>query len=180
MDALVRREFPGKYFDEHSLIASEGIVHPGLLAELKNNAFFSQPFPKTTGPELFNLGYLETALLKSQATGLSINDLMATLNRFSAETIAGAIESVTKPREQYRFFVSGGGMHNPLLMSNLKELLPGAVFESTAGLRINPDAKEAVLFAVLANETVCGGRVNFGTGRNGIPNVSMGKISFPD
>lgn len=45
---------------------------------------------------------------------------------------------------------------------------------------INPDAKEAVLFAVLANEAICGNAVNFGSGRNGIPNVSMGKISFPN
>jgi anhydro-N-acetylmuramic acid kinase len=35
------------------------------------------------------------------------------------------------------------------------------------------------LFAVLANEAVCGGAINFGKGRNGIPNVSMGKVSFP-
>jgi anhydro-N-acetylmuramic acid kinase len=70
-------------------------------------------------------------------------------------------------------------MHNPLLMENIRSLLPGTQFKSTADLTINPDAKEAVLFAVLANEAVCGGAVSFGKGRNGIPGVSMGKISFP-
>ena len=70
-------------------------------------------------------------------------------------------------------------MHNPLLMKNIKEQLPHSEFRSTKELNINPDAKEAVLFAVLANETICGNAINFGKGRNGIPNVSMGKISFP-
>ena len=50
-------------------------------------------------------------------------------------------------------------------------------FKTTEELSIHPDAKEAVLFAVLANEALCGGSTNFG---EGIPNVSMGKISFPN
>ncbi|RYY23145.1 MAG: anhydro-N-acetylmuramic acid kinase [Chitinophagaceae bacterium] len=179
MDALTRSMFPGKYFDEDAEIALEGSVHDALLEALKHHPFFDQPFPKTTGPELFNLSYLKNAQAVSGTTGLPVHDLMATLNRFSAETIAEAVRSVTGTGEKFRFFVSGGGMHNPLLIKNLGELLPGSNFQSTAELQINPDAKEAVLFAVLANEMVCGGSVNFGKGRNGIPNVSMGKISFP-
>lgn len=70
-------------------------------------------------------------------------------------------------------------MHNPVLMNNLRDLLPGVQFTDTNALGIDPDAKEAVLFAVLANEWLTGGRVQFGEGRNGIPTVSMGKLSFP-
>jgi anhydro-N-acetylmuramic acid kinase len=51
-----------------------------------------------------------------------------------------------------------------------------AVFKTTDDLNIHPDAKEAVLFAILANEALCGGETNFG---KGVPSVSMGKISFP-
>ena len=179
MDALTREYFPGRYFDEHAEIASKGRVHPALLAALKDHPFFAQPFPKTTGPELFNLAHLHQAQQRSNTTGLSVEDVMATLNRFSAETITEAIKTVTDNGAGFRFYVSGGGMHNPLLMQNIRELLPGCTFHSTKDLHINPDAKEAVLFAVLANETLCGGAVNFGAGRNGIPNVSMGKVSFP-
>ena len=64
-------------------------------------------------------------------------------------------------------------------MENIKRQLPDAAFLTTADLGIHPDAKEAVLFATLANECICGGNVQYGTGRNGIPSVSMGKISFP-
>jgi len=76
--------------------------------------------------------------------------------------------------------VSGGGMHNPLLVENIKSQLPKMKFYTTADLHINPDAKEAVLFALLANECVCGKKINVGQGRNKIPAVTMGKISFPD
>lgn len=105
---------------------------------------------------------------------------MATLNLFSAATTADAINRCTENGENYSVYVSGGGMHNPLLMENIKSRLPGMKFYSTNDLHINPDAKEAVLFALLANECVCGEKINVGKGRNKIPSVTMGKISFPD
>jgi anhydro-N-acetylmuramic acid kinase len=77
-------------------------------------------------------------------------------------------------------YVSGGGMHNSLLMENIQSQLPGMNFHSTDDLHIQPDAKEAVLFALLANECICGEKINVGKGKNKIPPVTMGKISFPD
>jgi anhydro-N-acetylmuramic acid kinase len=74
--------------------------------------------------------------------------------------------------------MSGGGTNNPLLVKWLKELLP-CQFHTSDDLGILSDAKEAVLFAILANETVAGGNYNFGNNK-GIPSVTMGKISFPD
>ena len=61
-------------------------------------------------------------------------------------------------------------------MSHLKRLLPGSDFMDTAILGIPGDAKEAVLFAVLANETLSGGKTKFGQNIN----VCMGKISLPN
>jgi anhydro-N-acetylmuramic acid kinase len=83
-------------------------------------------------------------------------------------------------QNKFSIYVSGGGMHNPLLMKNLQQLLPGLTFRDTHALGIHPDAKEAVLFAVLANECICGGKTGPGNIAQGIPSVSMGKISFPD
>ncbi len=179
MDAYIRKYFPGKYYDENSELAKQGKINEPLLAALLNHSFFDQPFPKTTGPELFNEFYLTNALNKAGQPEPAHADMLATLNRFSAVTIANAVNSVVHDLNDHRFFVSGGGMHNPLLMENLQELLSGTIFESTHSLRINPDAKEAVLFAVLANEAVCGQGHGFGDGSNGIPGVAMGKISFP-
>ncbi|MNR15745.1 anhydro-N-acetylmuramic acid kinase [compost metagenome] len=70
-------------------------------------------------------------------------------------------------------------MHNPLLVKLLHIELPFCEFLTTEDLNINPDAKEAVLFAVLANETLCGKPINFGN-RQGVPAVCMGKISLPE
>ena len=179
MDAYIRTHYAGKYFDEGAKLALKGTVHEKLLAALKDHPFFNQDFPKTTGPELFNLAYLDEAIKNSAASAISPEDILATLNRFSADTITAAICEVVKETADFYFYVSGGGMHNPLLMKNISDQLPGCVFRSTKELDINPDAKEAVLFAVLANETICGSGVHFGNGRNGIPNVSLGKISFP-
>ncbi|MFC6099055.1 anhydro-N-acetylmuramic acid kinase [Olivibacter domesticus] len=178
MDAFIRLHFSGKYFDENGALAARGKINEHLLKRLKDHSFFQQGFPKTTGPELFNLTYLQQAMAKSDTLDLSVEDTIATLNRFSAETIAEAILLTTKDKTDAVFYGSGGGIHNPVLMRNLAELLPGHKFLNTDVLHIDPDAKEAVLFAVLANESVSGNNLKFGEGKNGIPNVSMGKISF--
>lgn len=175
IDAYVKKHF-GLPYDEDAMIAKTGTVNQGLLTALKNNDFFSKPLPKTTGPELFNLEYLRNAQEKSQTSELSHEDILATLCRFSAETIAEAILKFKS--DSYKIYGSGGGVHNPLIMSNLRGLLPNFDFQKTDDLGISGDAKEAVLFATLANEAVAGGKTDFGS-RKGVPSVSMGKISFP-
>jgi anhydro-N-acetylmuramic acid kinase len=179
IDAFTRLHFPEKAFDNNAEIAKKGSVNQKLLKELKANDFFEKPFPKTTGPELFGIDYVQNAQAASQTKNITINDLLATLTRFSAETIAEAIKKSIEnnSNENFTIYMSGGGMHNPLLVGWLQELLPYK-FLKTDDLGISGDAKEAVLFAILANETVAGGTSDFGT-RKGIPSVSMGKISFP-
>ena len=70
-------------------------------------------------------------------------------------------------------------MHNPVLMNYLNKQLKGAAIFSTIEKNINPDAKEAILFAILANECICGNPADFLSGINNFPAISMGKISFP-
>jgi anhydro-N-acetylmuramic acid kinase len=179
MDAYMQKHF-SKYFDENAEVASQGKINDALLKALKNHSFFQQAFPKTTGPELFNLNYLSQAQQQSQTESISHEDAMATLNRFSADMIVVALRVCLKDRTDFKIYSSGGGMHNPLLMQHLKSQLSHQEFLITADLGIHPDAKEAVLFATLANECICGGQVNYGSARNGIPSVSMGKISLPN
>jgi anhydro-N-acetylmuramic acid kinase len=177
LDQLVQSKVPGKSFDRDSALAAKGDVNISLLAELKAHPFFWRPFPKTTGPELFNLEYLQSAQQKSQTQDLSLEDTLATLTRFSAETMAEGIRKI-KVVGKSRLFVSGGGAHNPLLIKWIDELLPRFSLSKIDEIGISGDAKEAVLFAVLANESLAGGGVNFGA-RSNVPSVSMGKISFP-
>ena len=177
IDAVARKFF-GKAFDENGEIANSGKINMSLLKSLKEDSFFEASFPKTTGPESFSLAYVNLAQQRSNTADLSPEDLMATLTRFSAETIVEALKTVCEPSETYHIYLSGGGAHNPVLTSALQELLPNFIFGKTDDLDISGDAKEAVLFAVLANEAVAGGGTNFGN-RQGVPSVTMGKISFP-
>lgn len=179
MDATVQHYFPGKYYDEAGAIAASGTVNEAVLTQLTAHPFFASGFPKTTGPELFNRAYLDEALRAAGVNSLSPEDQLATLCRFSAVTIAAAIRRCITNGDAYTIYTSGGGMHNPVLMGHLRELLPGIPFYTTRELQVNPDAKEAVLFALLANETVAGGQHQFGSKQGGIPDVSMGKICFP-
>jgi len=174
MDAYIQQQFPGKYFDENATVALQGKIDELLLSALKEHAFFKSNFPKTTGPEVFNLNYLMDALQKSKTNNLSTYDVMATLNKFSADMIVAAFAASIKNKNVV-VYSSGGGMHNPLLMQNIKDQLPDISFKTTDDLNINPDAKEAILFALLANEALCGGETDFG---KAAPSVSMGKVSF--
>ncbi len=181
LDTFTRLFFPDRSYDKNAEIASQGAVNASLLRELKAHAFFTKPVPKTTGPELFSADYVRAAQRVSGTENLSVNDLLSTLTRFSAETIAEAIHTaVAQARlniHDFNVYLSGGGMHNPLLVRWLQELLPTR-FAKSDELGILGDAKEAVLFAILANETVVGGGENFGDGR-GVPSITMGKLSFP-
>ncbi|SHL03274.1 anhydro-N-acetylmuramic acid kinase [Flavobacterium chilense] len=181
IDAFTRLSFPDKAYDKDAEIAKRGTVNIALLKALKADEFFQKPFPKTTGPELFSPEYVRQAQTKSNTANIAIEDLLATLTRFSAETIAEAIHTTINNTaylaENFTVYMSGGGAHNPLLVGWLKELLP-CTFANTDSLGISGDAKEAILFAILANETVSGGTLDFGP-RKRIPSVSMGKISFP-
>lgn len=180
LDAYARRMY-GKAFDNNGSIALAGRFSERLLKALKNHPFFDAPFPKTTGPELFNMAYLDGVAADHRVflSAMPAEDVMATLVRFSAETVSDAIKRTFPADDEFTVYMSGGGAHNPALVAALQELLPTVRFGTTDELGIAGDAKEAVLFAVLANETLCGGRTNFGD-RQGVPTVSMGKISFPE
>ena len=179
MDGYVQSAFPGQNFDLDARLAMTGTVNNSFLAALKDNDFFKEGVPRTTGPELFGQAYLNAALQRSHTTDLEAADVLSTLNIFSAETIAEAIRKCIKERLGVNIYGSGGGIHNPLLRQHLSELLPGCNWYTTADLGIDPNAKEAVLFAVLANECICGNPALAAKGMEGMPLVSMGKISFP-
>ncbi len=174
MDALAQRDF-GQAYDDGAVIARQGKVNTALLKAMLSEPFLNLPIPKTTGPELFSLPWAESFLPDEAPSSL---DLMATLNQLTAETIANAIRAL--PAKDPEVFVSGGGAHNPLLRERLDQWLPGISIQTTDALGIDPDAKEAILFALVANELVAGEAETFKDRLHGGPAVTMGKISLPD
>ncbi len=179
MDAYIQNIQPGTYYDKDAALAKQGNINNELLKALKNNSFFKLGFPKTTGPELFNVAYLQKAQKETNTEHLKEADVMATLNRFTAETITDALKAIEGfKNKNCKIYISGGGMHNPLIKKYLEENT-GLPIYSTADKKINPDAKEAILFAVLANETLAGDAAFYRNLGAKFPAVSMGKISLP-
>ncbi len=172
IDAACRKYFD-KPFDEDSAIAFSGKVNDDLLKTLLNHPFFDQTLPKTTGPELFNMEYVEDAQRRSNSSAISNEDLVTTLSAFTGKSIADFI-SVNIKADDLKIFVSGGGAKNVYVVNYLKQALPKALIANTSALGIDPDAKEAILFALLGNETLCGEPIAIGNN----PAVLMGKLSF--
>src|SRR5690606_1489271 len=101
--------------DRDAHVAAAGTVCEPLLAALLEDPFFGQPIPKTTGPELFNMQYLNRAQQRVAVAHISPEDTMATLCAFSAQGIIRSVRALAATGRVV-MYVSGGGLHNPLLM----------------------------------------------------------------
>jgi anhydro-N-acetylmuramic acid kinase len=182
IDRAVRTYWPdgGAQYDPGGAFAADGRIHAGLLRRLKQHPYFARRFPKSTGPEEFNAAYLDAAIAAAEVQGgkLSPVDVVATVTQLTAETIADCLRTEVRELAGVELIASGGGQRNRTLMGALTALLPGAKVIDSAALGVPPDAKEALLFAVLANELVAGPGwpARDGSGRN----IAFGKISFPD
>jgi anhydro-N-acetylmuramic acid kinase len=168
LDYVVRQYYPSLSYDAGGQLAAQGQPHPELLQALLSHPFFAAPFPKTTGPELFSPDFLHDYQRRTDTLNLAVTDLLATLVELTAHAVALAARYYLGPQPAAEILVSGGGAHNATLLAALARHLPAAQLLSIADAGISPDAKEAVLFAVLANETVAGN-----------PAISLGKISLP-
>ena len=166
IDAASRALF-GRACDEDGAHAARGAVDEAVVAELLADPFFGQPPPRSTGRERYGEGFLNRLL--PRFTGRP-DDLLATLTRFVAASIHFAYARWVLPRSPVaEVLISGGGVHNRTLMRWLGELLAPLPVRSTAALSVDPDAKEAVAFALLANETLHGraGNLPGATGARG-------------
>lgn len=175
------QEYMNREYDEDGKIAASGTISADLLKVMKQDPYFARPLPKTTGPELFNLQWVDRMQERAGVPDITTEDLIATLTWLSAETIADAIKSVTGriAGPVPVVYLSGGGMHNKTMMRWLKELLEGYTVESFETIGYNPDAKEAASFAVLANEILSGEGFLINPKNGAERRVNFGKVSFP-
>jgi len=178
IDALIIHATKGKLqYDEGGNYGMKGKVSEELLSYMLSDTYLTKPLPKTTGREQYGPAYVDKILGNAEALGLSDPDIVATATRFTAESIRIGIENFA-PVKPDRLIIGGGGSHNKLLIKDLKELLPGCIICTGEDMGFSSDAKEAVAFAILANETVFG-RANNVTSVTGASHpVVMGKISI--
>jgi anhydro-N-acetylmuramic acid kinase len=138
-------------FDRDAVLGRRGVVDDDLLAELLRHPYFAAPPPKSTGREEFGRPFVARLAEAVRPEGdQDWMDLIATLTELTARSIAAAYRRWLLPLGVDEAVVTGGGARNPLLMARLRELLQPLPLLDAASLGIEPDAKEAMAFALLA------------------------------
>ena len=146
IDALAREHTRGRQnFDRNGRIAAQGNLNRPLLDDLLTDPYYRKKPPKSAGREQYGAEFV--ARLKQ--TGLPLPDLIATATVLTAASIAMA----AVPFAPAELIVSGGGAHNPQILSHLAAFLPGVALATSADFGIDVDAKEAIAFAILAYQT---------------------------
>jgi anhydro-N-acetylmuramic acid kinase len=172
IDALVRHRTDGKQsFDRNGAIARRGTVHDRLLKSMLEDPYLKQKPPKSTGRERFGQPFVSGLI----ATGIPIEDLIATATEFTANSITRGILGAIWNEDEV--IVSGGGVHNRWLMKRLAYYLKPSRLRTSADFGIDPDAKEAIAFAVLAFESAAGRAGNLPSATGARAAVVLGKNS---
>ncbi|HQY20503.1 MAG TPA: anhydro-N-acetylmuramic acid kinase [Ignavibacteria bacterium] len=167
---LISKKYFNKKFDKDGKIAGKGNINSNLLEKIvTKDKFVKKPSPKSTGREYYNEEFIESIVKKNSYDPY---DLMATFNFFTAY----AVNYNIKKFKTDKIFVSGGGSNNLTLMKNLRNLFEGTDLEILNLNGINSSNKEAVLFAVLANELISGNKTNIISVTGADKNVFLGKI----
>jgi len=150
-------------FDRDGERARAGRVNTRLLDELLADPYYHHDPPKSCGREQYGAEFI-------QRTGIDI----ATAAELTARTIALAVERYPAKHE---VIASGGGVHNRHLMERLRALLRPRLTTS-AEFGIDPDAKEAILFAVLAYQTRQRRSGNLPSATGARRPAILGKVSY--
>ena len=162
-----------EHFDRDGRRAAAGKVDQELLARLLGHRFLHKPPPKSTGREEFGAPFLSAVMGQ---VDLAADDLVATLTAFTSSAIIGGIRAFVPEVGMEELWVGGGGVHNPVLMEQLRTGLPELRVASIEGLGIPADGREALAFAVLANETLMGRCGNLPAATGARRPVILGKI----
>ena len=168
MDALAGSQ----KFDRGGRIAAQGKVNRALLDRLLADPYYTRKPPKSAGREQYGAEFVA----RLRQSGLPLPDLMATATALTAATIAMGVTRFAPGCEE--LIVSGGGAHNPRIMAGLAAFLPNVSIATTADFGIDVDAKEAVAFAILANETWRRKPSNLPAATGARRPVILGKISY--
>lgn len=143
----------GKRYDNNGNVAASGVVIDKMLLDLMSEPYIQLKPPKTTGREKFGEQYVRELLHKYG--DLNKEDIIATVTMFTAKSIAENYRNFVLNRHKIdKIILGGGGAHNSTLVKFLKELLPEVSVLTQEEVGYSSDAKEAIAFVVLGNETM--------------------------
>ena len=175
IDEACQRLFKVKY-DKEGQIASRGKVNKKMLNKLMSHPYIGLYPPKSTGREEFGEDYV--CLLLKEYSDLPKEDIIATLTAFTAESIIYSYKKHIIPKINLRkIIIGGGGAHNKTLIEFIKNGLDGIEVLTQEDVGYSSDAKEAIAFVILGNETIHGNASNIPSATGAKSNVILGNIT---
>jgi anhydro-N-acetylmuramic acid kinase len=157
IDAIMKRWFNAQY-DRNGAVAASGRILPSLLAVMLRHSYFRRPLPKSTGREEFGDTFVKNILHLSR--NARKKDVIATVTELTALTIYDQFNRYLRPKLEggtlKELIVSGGGSKNQTLIGALHRYFAPTAILFSDDLGVSSDSKEALCFALLANDTVNG------------------------
>lgn len=189
------------HYDQNGVLAAEGQLDADLLEWLLSHPFLKKKPPKSAGREDYGDGFWQSVLywleenrqfpqesvsamptfmkwLRSPKPTIHPNDVLHTLTAFTARSIVDAYDRFL-PQAPNEVIVGGGGARNPILMKMLAAQLEPIPVLTSEAVGVNSDAKEAIAFTLLANETLLGNPSNLPSVTGADRPVILGKITLP-
>ena len=172
MNAAVSYYYSEEY-DKDGLYASNGELIQSLFDELCTIPYLMEKPPKSTGRELFGESFVQSICDQY----MNADDVIYTLTKFTAYTIAKSYRDfVFDHLEVDEIVLGGGGAYNPSLVALIQSYLPEYTVLVQEDLGFSSDAKEAIAFAILGNETLSGCPSNVPGATGAFENVVLGQI----
>ncbi|MFN0157300.1 MAG: anhydro-N-acetylmuramic acid kinase [Bacteroidota bacterium] len=176
LDALMQH-FYRLPFDKNGKIASKGMIILELLRWMKSHSYLKRKPPKSTGREEFGKEFVGRLL--KRAWQYDKGDVVATVAQFTAFAVHDSYVRFGRKMKVDELIVSGGGARNVYLMLALQEYFKGTVVKSADQFGVSSDAKEAICFAILANETLAGNPANLPSVTGAQRKVVLGVVAHP-
>ena len=137
-------------FDKGGAMAAQGRADEGWIQRWLQEDYFQLTPPKSTGRECFGQDDLTRRL--RQLGGASATDAIATLTAFPAAVVAQDLEHLRQRRgiAPIEMITAGGGSQNPVLIDELRRRCRGLQLDESSRLGVPTEAREALVFALLA------------------------------
>lgn len=173
IDEIVRVISNGRLnFDKNGDIARKGKASSKLLEEALSHPYFALSPPKSTGREVFGRAFAISFYKRGKSLSLSDEDIVATATALTAVTIADSVSQFGIEE----LIIGGGGTYNTYLIEQIKNLLPEIRIKTHEDFGIPNQAKEALAFAILANEVVFNSPNNVPSATGARKKVILGKV----
>jgi anhydro-N-acetylmuramic acid kinase len=177
IDQLMQRLYE-KPFDKNGRIAKLGKFSERIFNHLlKIDDFIKINPPRSTGREYYGSEFVLKILRKSLRSRIQEPEIIHSISKYTAFAIYDSYINYIYPNYKAELLiVSGGGSRNPFIMEALADYFNTVEVKTSSDFDLDEDYKEAICFAVLANELIEGRTANLPKVTGAEKNVLLGKI----